>query len=108
METNVKYTGPIVNTKTHSETKTCFGCLYNENRYCTWFTVHRSETARGIPNTVFDKGCKLREPTVENQEHDEITKLIIKLFDGEITEKQVVRRDRPWKGRWNSLHKRKR
>ena len=108
MEINVKYMEPTVNTKTHSEPRTCFGCLYCNHGYCIWFKIHRGERAKEIPIDVFEKGCNLREPSVENRKHDELTQKIIDTFNGEIREEQVVRWDRPRKKRWDSIYKRKR
>jgi len=86
MEINVKSMEPTLNTKNPLEPKTCFGCLYNSRRYCTWFSIHRGEREKHIPLHIFNKGCKLREPSVENQEHDEIVQKILEVFNGEIAE----------------------
>ena len=107
METNVKYMGHTLSTKNLSGHKSCFGCLYEQNRFCTWFSTHRGGRGKEIPTDVFNKGCKLREPSVENEEHSEIVQKIIDVFNGEIGEEQTVRRDRPWKKWGNRIYKRK-
>ena len=108
METSVKYMEHIVSTKIHSGHKSCFGCIYyNGYADCTWFAVHRYERSREIPSDVFDKGCKLREPSVESGKHSEIVQKIIDVFNGEVRQEQTVRRHRPRKKRCNSLYKRK-
>ncbi len=66
--------------KIKSKHRSCHGCIYlGFGRTCNWFRVHRNSFSKPIPENVVDKGCDLREPSVEYIDTDD--KFLINLID---------------------------
>ena len=63
-----------------SKVKSCYGCEYKLDKYCTWFPSKKI-----IPENVIDKGCKFRKSNKDYIITDnEILENIIETFNGEI------------------------
>ena len=62
--------------------KTCYGCYFEVDRECYWFSIYNEEHPKHIPNDVFKEGCKQYKNTEMSglEQHRQF----IQMIDGEI------------------------
>ena len=82
--------------------RSCYGCYFEVNDKCNWFSVYQDEAPKAIPLETIDRGCS----KYKNTEMSTLKEYsyIIDVFNGEIISDKYKKPK--YKSKWtNSLDK---